>query len=133
MTERESSSMEKCLSFKETANEAANRAARASPKFGSHEGLICEMSLMIVPLESLQTAAWAEKLSRMAVSKLILKEPLSGGDQTSTTLLVLEDQAAWWARAVFLMEEARKVISGMVPLWRALFLLSQRRSQRTIA
>jgi hypothetical protein len=50
---------------------------------------------MIVPLESLYTATWAEKVSRIAVSKLILKEPLAGGVQTSTLLLVLEDQAAW--------------------------------------
>jgi hypothetical protein len=40
---------------------------------GSHGGLIWDIALMIFPLESLQTAAWAEKFPLIVVSKFILK------------------------------------------------------------
>ena len=41
ITSKESHSIIKLLSFKETAMDAARRAANASPKAGSHGGLIC--------------------------------------------------------------------------------------------
>jgi hypothetical protein len=50
MTTRESHSMMKFLSCNEATREAAKRAARASPKFGSQVGQICEQALMMVPV-----------------------------------------------------------------------------------
>ena len=52
---------------------------------GSQWGLIWEMALIMWPLESMHTAAWAEKLSLMAVSKLISKEPASREYHTSVS------------------------------------------------
>jgi hypothetical protein len=40
ITTKESPSMMNFFSYNETAREAASRAARASSKLGSHEGLI---------------------------------------------------------------------------------------------
>ena len=53
ITSKESPSIVKILSFKETTRDAARKAANASPKVGSHGGLICEIDLMILSLESL--------------------------------------------------------------------------------
>jgi hypothetical protein len=44
-----------------------------------------------------------------------LERAFSRGDQTSTILLVFEDQAAKWARAAFLMLLAREEMLGIMP------------------
>jgi hypothetical protein len=132
ITSKESPSMVKLLSFKETAREAARRAAKASPKVGSHGGLICEIALIILPSESLQTAAWAEKFPLIAVSKFILKWPTAGGCQTSETWWETFHAEAW-SKEVFLMEFAKERASRITPSWEALFLENHRRSQRTAA
>jgi hypothetical protein len=93
-------------------------------------GLICEMALIIFPVESLQTTAWAENLPLIAVSKFILKWPTAGGCQVSVTGWEAFHAEAW-SKEVFLMEFAKERASGMTPSWNALFLENQRRSQRT--
>jgi hypothetical protein len=52
----------------EVVNLAAKRAARASPQIGEQGELIRETHLIIDPLESLQTATSAEKVSLIVVS-----------------------------------------------------------------
>jgi hypothetical protein len=87
----------------------------------------------MLPLKFLHTAAWAEKLSLMAVSKFTLKEPARGGVQDSFGDGELEFQTAAWSKAVLLMEFAKELIFGMTPSWAALFLENHKRSQRTEA
>jgi hypothetical protein len=41
------------------------------------------MAFIMLPLEFLHTAAWAENWSLMAMSKFTLKVPVEGGDQSS--------------------------------------------------
>ncbi len=71
------------MSLKERVGWAAKRAASASPVLGSQGGLIRETALRMQPSKFLQTAAWAENESLIAVSKLILRVPAGGGGTIS--------------------------------------------------
>lgn len=88
---------------------------------------------MMQPYESLQTAACTEKVSLIAVSKVMEKVPAGGGHHFSKEGTEDDFQALKWSRVVFLIVKANSIGLGIEPSWTALFLLNQRRSHKTAA
>jgi hypothetical protein len=81
------------LRWREAAKETASWAAKASPLLGEHLDCIWEDILIYCPVWFLQIAAWLEKESRIAVSKLILNQFRGGRIHFSGTGASLCDQA----------------------------------------
>ena len=71
------------------AKEQASWAASSSPTLGEQGGLSWESICSILPVKSRQTAAWVEKESWMAVSKLILTQLWRGNPY------LLLDRSGW--------------------------------------
>lgn len=130
----ESPSRITCLRFRDIAKEMASWTARASPIFGWQGGLMIVSILMIFPWWSRQTAAWAEKLSLIVVSKFSLKEGWGGGLHFSTTGSGPRDsQALECSRTTLLIWWERDNASKEMPPWKALFRWVHKRSQAIVA